>query len=71
MWRDFVDVVSSENLRRLNSQDPEQALDQDKVLQLLLKARDDKDMARKMQLVRATPYSCFQCVHADNNRVEI
>lgn len=51
MWREFVDVVSSQNLRRLNSQDPEKALDQDNVLQMLLKARGDKDMLRKMQLV--------------------
>ncbi|ETN43913.1 uncharacterized protein HMPREF1541_11044 [Cyphellophora europaea CBS 101466] len=51
MWHKFIDVVSSENLCRLNSQDPETALEQDKLLQMLAKAADDKDLARQMQLV--------------------
>lgn len=54
MWYKFIDPVSSGNLRRLNGQDPETALEQDKVLQALGLAAQNVDLAREMQLVCLT-----------------
>lgn len=51
MWHKFIDTVSSDNLRRLNSQDPEKALEEDKLLQTLQVASRDTSLARELQLV--------------------
>ena len=51
MWHKFIDTVSSDNLRRLNSQDPETALEKDKLLQTLQVASKDAKLARELQLV--------------------
>jgi 2-polyprenyl-6-methoxyphenol hydroxylase-like FAD-dependent oxidoreductase len=57
MWYKFIDPVSSDNLRRLNGQDPEKALEQDKLLRALELAARNVELAREMQLVSIT--LCF------------
>jgi len=54
MYHKFIDPVSSENLRRLNGQDPEKAKEQDPLLQMLERASKDPELARTMQLVSNT-----------------
>lgn len=57
MWYKFIDPVSSDNLRRLNGQDPEKALEQDKLLHALELAARNVELAQEMQLVSIT--LCF------------
>ncbi|KEF59448.1 uncharacterized protein A1O9_04292 [Exophiala aquamarina CBS 119918] len=54
MWHKFIDPISSENLRRLNGQDPEKARENDSLLQMLERASRDPNLARTMQLVSYT-----------------
>jgi len=51
IYHKYIDTISSENLNRLNKQDPEKALENDKFFQLCLQAEQDDDLMRKMQLV--------------------
>ena len=47
----FIDPVSTENLRRLFATNPETALKDDEFFQQLVKAKDDKAFSRELQLV--------------------
>ena len=49
-YKEIVDPISSQNIRRLYDQDPEQALEKDGFLQFLRKAEGDKELSREMQL---------------------
>lgn len=51
MWHDHINVISSGNLKRLNGQDPEKALESDQFLQKLLESANDRKLAAQMQLV--------------------
>lgn len=51
MWHSVIDPISSDNLRRLNGQDPEKALEQDPLLKKLQEAANDQKLAAQMQLV--------------------
>jgi hypothetical protein len=53
MWHEYVDVVSSDNLRRLNRDGAKTAIEEDPAVQMLLKSAQDPDLARKIQLVSA------------------
>jgi len=48
-YNDIVNPVSSENLIRLHSQDPDKALENDEFLKLCKKAEADSEFSRKMQ----------------------
>ena len=47
----FIDPLSTENLRRLFATNPETALEDDEFFQQLVKAKDDKSFSRELQLV--------------------
>ncbi|KAK6387662.1 hypothetical protein LTS17_000931 [Exophiala oligosperma] len=50
MWHKFIDVVSSDNLRRLNGQNPDKALENDTVLQKLKESEKNPEIAAQIQL---------------------
>ena len=49
-YKEIVDPMSSQNIRRLYDQDPEQALEKDGFLQFLRKAEGDQALSREMQM---------------------
>ena len=51
MWHDFIDKVSSDNLRRLNREGVKTAVEEDAAIQALLMSAKDPDLAQKIQLV--------------------
>lgn len=51
MWHKFIDVVSSDNIRRLNGQNPDNALENDPVLQKLKESEKNLELAAQIQLV--------------------
>jgi 2-polyprenyl-6-methoxyphenol hydroxylase-like FAD-dependent oxidoreductase len=53
MWHDVINVVSTANLLRLNSQDPETALENDEFLKGLVEAAKDPSMMKAK--VNVTP----------------
>lgn len=55
MWHKFIDVVSSDNLRRLNGQNPDKALENDTVLQKLKESEKNPEIAAQIQLVSSAP----------------
>ncbi|KAL6252577.1 hypothetical protein RBB50_000296 [Rhinocladiella similis] len=50
MWHKFIDVVSSDNIRRLNGQNPDNALENDPVLQKLKESEKNLELAAQIQL---------------------
>ncbi len=50
-YRDIIDPISSENIRRLFDQDPETALENDTFLQLCQRTATDLEFSRELQLV--------------------
>ena len=50
-YHNIIDPISTENLRRLTSQDPDTAFENDDCFKLCLAGEKDGDMSRNMQLV--------------------
>ncbi|KAK5113645.1 hypothetical protein LTR62_003272 [Meristemomyces frigidus] len=48
-WHDIINPVSTANIRRLFLQDPEKALEEDEMLQLILRAETDLELSRQLQ----------------------
>ncbi|KAK5704579.1 hypothetical protein LTR17_021775 [Elasticomyces elasticus] len=49
MWHDIINPVSTANIKRLYMQDPETALADDEMLQLIKKAETDLELSRELQ----------------------
>ncbi|TKA62055.1 hypothetical protein B0A55_12487, partial [Friedmanniomyces simplex] len=49
MWHDIINPVSTANIRRLHLQDPDKALEDDEILQLVRKSETDLDLSRELQ----------------------
>jgi 2-polyprenyl-6-methoxyphenol hydroxylase-like FAD-dependent oxidoreductase len=60
IYHKAIDPISTENLKRLNRQDPETALENDDFFQMCLACEKDHDKSRETQLVSLT------CYFADN-----
>lgn len=56
-YKEFIDPLSSSNIRRLFDQDPDEALQKDEFLKLCKKAEMDIDFSREMQMVSLYPQS--------------
>jgi hypothetical protein len=48
-WHEIINPVSTANIRRLHLQDPDTALEQDEMLQLIRKAESDLEFSRELQ----------------------
>ena len=57
MWHKIINPVSSDNILRMHSQDPDKALDNDEFLKMLLRAEKDPDLMQQLILV-----TTFECV---------
>ena len=51
MWHKIINPVSSDNILRMHSQDPEKALENDEFLKMLVKAETDPELMEQMILV--------------------
>ncbi|MAD81456.1 MAG: hypothetical protein CL912_00700 [Deltaproteobacteria bacterium] len=56
IYKEIIDPVSSENIRRLFDQDPDAALDNDEFLKMCKRTATDLDYSRELQLV--SPNNC-------------
>lgn len=70
MWHEFIDVVSSANLQRLNRDGAVTTIEEDSTIQMLLRSSEDPDLARSIQLVSSTSYHLSHS-HDLRNRAEI
>jgi 2-polyprenyl-6-methoxyphenol hydroxylase-like FAD-dependent oxidoreductase len=61
MWHDIINPISSDNLRRMHTFNPDTALDDDEFLKTLAKAEKDPEMMRQMILV-----TCALNIEANN-----
>ena len=51
MWHKIINPVSSDNILRMHSQDPDKALENDEFLKMLVKAETDPELMEQMILV--------------------
>ena|SRR5579859_6504407 len=51
MWHKIINPVSSDNILRMHSQDPDKALENDEFLKLLVKAEKDPELMEQMIVV--------------------
>ena len=51
IWREIIDPISSDNIRRLFDQDADEALEKDEFLKMLKKAETDKELSLQLQNV--------------------
>lgn len=51
MWHKIINPVSSDNILRMHSQDPDKALENDEFLKMLLKAEKDPELMEQMIVV--------------------
>jgi 2-polyprenyl-6-methoxyphenol hydroxylase-like FAD-dependent oxidoreductase len=58
MWHDIINVVSSANIRRLNDQDPDKALENDEWLKGLAEAEKNPELMKNKVHVCPTHRSC-------------